>query len=184
MNNKINIWKPNYSINIAIARALMDIESAKAIVENTPLLLLLRLLSLLRLLLEHGQGDLDTRHYPPLVGIRHDGLSMGYPPFPVDLPQEKKLHDVLLVAGQPVHIGLYLRQGSRIAGVVELFGKFGGMKGMKVKTLFVEAWCSCKNEMRRQGPSRMVRDEGPFRVVEPEPELLLEKPVEREAHPL
>ncbi len=37
MNSKTNIWKPNYSINPAIARALMDIEAAKAIVENTPL---------------------------------------------------------------------------------------------------------------------------------------------------
>lgn len=37
MNKKHNIWKPVYKINTSIARALMEIEAAKAVVENTPL---------------------------------------------------------------------------------------------------------------------------------------------------
>jgi len=37
LNKKISIWKPNYTINADIARALMAIEAAKAVVENTPL---------------------------------------------------------------------------------------------------------------------------------------------------
>ncbi len=37
MNKKIFIWKPSYTINANIARALMEIEAAKAVVENTPL---------------------------------------------------------------------------------------------------------------------------------------------------
>lgn len=37
MNKKISIWKPSYTINANIARALMEIEAAKAVVENTPL---------------------------------------------------------------------------------------------------------------------------------------------------
>lgn len=31
------IWKPTYRLNFAIARALMDIEAVKAVIENTPL---------------------------------------------------------------------------------------------------------------------------------------------------
>lgn len=37
MTNKINLWKPVYTINSAIARALMEIEAAKAVVESIPL---------------------------------------------------------------------------------------------------------------------------------------------------
>ncbi len=37
MGKKQNIWKPSYTINSDIARALMEIEAAKAVVENTPL---------------------------------------------------------------------------------------------------------------------------------------------------
>jgi Fic family protein len=37
MNKKTDIWKPIFTINAAIARALMDIEAAKAVVENTTL---------------------------------------------------------------------------------------------------------------------------------------------------
>jgi len=37
MNKKTDTWKPVFNINAAIARALMDIEAAKAIVENTAL---------------------------------------------------------------------------------------------------------------------------------------------------
>lgn len=37
MTNKISLWKPVYVISSAVARALMDIEAAKAVVENTPL---------------------------------------------------------------------------------------------------------------------------------------------------
>lgn len=37
MTNKISLWKPVYAISPAVARALMDIEAAKAVVENTPL---------------------------------------------------------------------------------------------------------------------------------------------------
>ncbi|MFH1563306.1 MAG: Fic family protein [Nitrospirota bacterium] len=37
MNKNQDIWKPVYIINSAIARALMDIEAAKAVIENTPL---------------------------------------------------------------------------------------------------------------------------------------------------
>jgi Fic family protein len=37
MNKKTNIWEPVFTINAAIVRALMDIEAAKAIVENTTL---------------------------------------------------------------------------------------------------------------------------------------------------
>lgn len=37
MNKQRNIWKPVYTINPAIARALMKIEAAQAVVENTPL---------------------------------------------------------------------------------------------------------------------------------------------------
>lgn len=37
MNKKQKVWKPVYSINPAIAQALMGIEAAKAVVENTPL---------------------------------------------------------------------------------------------------------------------------------------------------
>ncbi|MEK6527755.1 MAG: Fic family protein [Nitrospirota bacterium] len=37
MNKQRNIWKPVYSISPAIARALMEIEAAKAVVESTPL---------------------------------------------------------------------------------------------------------------------------------------------------
>lgn len=37
MNKKQNTWKPVYTISPPIARALMDIEAANAIVENTPL---------------------------------------------------------------------------------------------------------------------------------------------------
>jgi hypothetical protein len=109
---------------------------------------------------------------------------MGYPLFPVHPPQEKKLYDILLIAGQPVHIFLDLGQGARIAGVIELFSEFDGMEGMEMETLFIEAWCRCKKEMRREGPLLMARDEGPFRVVEPETEFFLEESVEREANSL
>ena len=34
---KINLWKPIYTISPVIARALMEIEAAKAVVDNTPL---------------------------------------------------------------------------------------------------------------------------------------------------
>lgn len=37
MNKKNSIWKPSYAINADIARALMEIEAAKAVVETTPL---------------------------------------------------------------------------------------------------------------------------------------------------
>ncbi|MBI3990627.1 MAG: Fic family protein [Candidatus Omnitrophica bacterium] len=37
MNKIKNLWKPVYAISPAVARALMDIEAAKAVVENTPL---------------------------------------------------------------------------------------------------------------------------------------------------
>lgn len=37
MNKKQTTWKPVYTISPSIARALMDIEAANAIVENTPL---------------------------------------------------------------------------------------------------------------------------------------------------
>ena len=37
MNNRQKRWKPSYIITPAIARALMEIESARAIVESTPL---------------------------------------------------------------------------------------------------------------------------------------------------
>lgn len=37
MNKKISIWKPSYTISTNIARALMEIEAAKAVVETTPL---------------------------------------------------------------------------------------------------------------------------------------------------
>jgi len=37
MNKQRNSWKPVYTINPAIARALMEIEAAKAVVESTPL---------------------------------------------------------------------------------------------------------------------------------------------------
>lgn len=37
MTNKQGIWKPTYIINPEIARALMEIEAAKAVVEHTPL---------------------------------------------------------------------------------------------------------------------------------------------------
>jgi Fic family protein len=37
LNKKVSIWKPGYTINANIARALMEIEAAKAVVENTPL---------------------------------------------------------------------------------------------------------------------------------------------------
>lgn len=37
MNKKIRLWEPVYTISPAIARALMEIEAAKAVVENTPL---------------------------------------------------------------------------------------------------------------------------------------------------
>jgi Fic family protein len=37
MNKKTDIWKPVFTINAVIARALMDIEAAKAVVENTVL---------------------------------------------------------------------------------------------------------------------------------------------------
>lgn len=36
-NQNQNIWKPVYAISSTIARALMKIEAAKAVVENTPL---------------------------------------------------------------------------------------------------------------------------------------------------
>jgi hypothetical protein len=118
------------------------------------------------------------------VGIVHDLPGMDYPPFPVHPPQEKKLHDVLLIAGKPVHIFLDLGKGAGIAGVVELFGEFDGMEGMEVETLLVETRCGLKAEMLRERPPLMARDEGPFRVVEPETEFFLEEPIEREAHPL
>jgi len=35
--NKQNTWEPIYAISPSIARALMDIEAANAIIENTPL---------------------------------------------------------------------------------------------------------------------------------------------------
>lgn len=37
MNKKISSWKPAYAINADIARSLMAIEAARAVVENTPL---------------------------------------------------------------------------------------------------------------------------------------------------
>ncbi len=37
MNKNQSIWKPIYTINSAIVRALMDIESANTVVKNTPL---------------------------------------------------------------------------------------------------------------------------------------------------
>lgn len=37
MSKNLILWKPLYSINPAIARALMEIEAARAVVENTPL---------------------------------------------------------------------------------------------------------------------------------------------------
>jgi Fic family protein len=37
MTNKISLWKPIYVISPAVARALMDIQAAKAVVENMPL---------------------------------------------------------------------------------------------------------------------------------------------------
>lgn len=37
MNKKIESWNPAYTISPALARALMEIEAAKAVVENTPL---------------------------------------------------------------------------------------------------------------------------------------------------
>lgn len=37
MNKKSSIWKPDYTINADIARALMEIEAARAVVEITPL---------------------------------------------------------------------------------------------------------------------------------------------------
>lgn len=37
MNKKADMWKPVFKINTAIARALMDIEAAKAVVEITVL---------------------------------------------------------------------------------------------------------------------------------------------------
>lgn len=36
MISKINLWKPVYTINPAIAWALMEIEAAKAVVESIP----------------------------------------------------------------------------------------------------------------------------------------------------
>lgn len=35
MDRKADMWKPVFNIHTAIARALMDIEAAKTVIENT-----------------------------------------------------------------------------------------------------------------------------------------------------
>ena len=36
MSSPISIWQPRYTLTSAIARGLMEIEAARAVVENTP----------------------------------------------------------------------------------------------------------------------------------------------------
>jgi hypothetical protein len=128
-------------------------------------------------LLQHGKGNLYPDQDSPFMGISDYAFSMGYPAGTVYAPHQEKLDDILLVPRQPVEVFLYIGKTAWVIGIQQLFGKFGGMEGMEVKSLLLETRFGLQDEGVGKRPGTVLRRDCPQRMIKPVAELLLQKPV-------